>query len=115
VLDAADGGVSARAAARRFGIGESTAIRWVSVWRERGEREARRQGHPPGLALDAEADFLMARIEEQCDLTLEELRRLLRTERGVSVGRTAIWTFLARRELTLKKSPATRRSRIGPT
>ena len=46
VLDAVAEGTSARGSAARFGIGVATAVRWVRRWRETGEREAHRQGHP---------------------------------------------------------------------
>ena len=35
VIEAVDGGMSRRGAARRFGIGEATANRWVRRWRGR--------------------------------------------------------------------------------
>jgi transposase len=55
VLDAAEAGSSVRQAAARFGVGVSTAIRWVRRWRESGERTARKQGHPIRSKLDAHA------------------------------------------------------------
>ena len=77
VLDAVDGGSSARQAAARFGVGVATAIRWVRRWRETGERTARKQGHPIRSKLDAhEADHL-GLIEETVDITLDEMRRRL--------------------------------------
>ncbi|HDO52739.1 MAG TPA: IS630 family transposase, partial [Rhizobiales bacterium] len=37
VLDAIDGGLSTHKAAKRFGIGVATAVRWHRVWRDHGE------------------------------------------------------------------------------
>ncbi len=77
VLDAVDGGSSARQAAARFGVGMATAIRWVRRWRETGERTARQQGHPIRSKLDAHGDSRLCLVEETIDITLEEMRRRL--------------------------------------
>ncbi len=77
VLDAVDGGSSARQAAARFGVGVATAIRWVRRWRETGERTARKQGHPIRSKRDAHEIDLVGLIEETIDITLEEMRRRL--------------------------------------
>jgi len=41
VIQVVEGGVAARAAARQFVIGDSTAIRWTKRWRETGSYEAK--------------------------------------------------------------------------
>src|ERR1039458_9920646 len=41
VIQVVESGVAARAAARQFVIGDSTAIRWVKRWRETGSFEAK--------------------------------------------------------------------------
>src|SRR5215813_8553629 len=41
VIQAVEDGETARAAARHFVIGDSTAIRWAKRWRETGSVEAR--------------------------------------------------------------------------
>ncbi len=41
VIQVIEGGVAARAAARQFVIGDSTAIRWAKRWRETGSFEAK--------------------------------------------------------------------------
>ncbi len=77
VLDAVDGGSSAREAAARFGVGVATAIRWVRRWHETGERTARKQGHPIRSKLDAHEASRLGLVEETIDITLEEMRRRL--------------------------------------
>ena len=47
VVAAVEEGASCRAAAARFGVGVSSAIRWVSRFRTRGGRQAGRQGPLP--------------------------------------------------------------------
>ena len=41
VIRVVEGGGAARAAARQFAIGDSTAIRWAKRWRETGSYEAK--------------------------------------------------------------------------
>ena len=41
VIQVVEGGAAARAAARQFVIGDSTAIRWAKRWRETGSFEAK--------------------------------------------------------------------------
>jgi transposase len=114
VLDAALAGASARSAAARFGVGVATAIAWVARARK-GERSARRQGAPRRSRLDAHAVFVEGLIEQQKDITLNEMVAHLDTERGVSIGRSALSDWLRGRGWTFKKSPHMHWSRIGPT
>ena len=113
VLDAVKAGSSARGAAARFGIGVATAVRWVRRWRETGERGARRQGYPKRSILDPHEGYLLALIEDEVDITLDEMRARLRAEREIEVARVTIWRFFDRRGITFKKRPATRRSRTA--
>ena len=73
VLEAGAAGGSARSLATRFGIGISTAIRWLRRERETGERAARRQGKPPGSRLDGHEAFIVGMIEVRKDITLNEM------------------------------------------
>ena len=113
VLDAALAGLPARQAAVRFGVGVATAILWVRRARESGERRARRQGQPRRSKLDPHRDFLLGLIEATKDITLLEMQERLRAERDITASVGTIWTFLDRRDMTVKKRPPMRRSRIG--
>ncbi len=44
VIEAVEAGASRRQAAARFGVGLSSAIRWVDRWRKTGETGARKRG-----------------------------------------------------------------------
>jgi transposase len=114
VLDAVEAGSSVRRAAARFGVGISTAIRWVRRWRETGERTARKQGHPVGSRLDAHEAYLLGLIDQTVDITLDEMRHRLAEERGVRAGYGTLWRFFDRRGITVKKRRAMRLSRNGP-
>ena len=113
VIDTALSGVPARQAAARFGVGIATAIVWVRRARESGERTARRQGQPRRSKLDPHRDFLLGLIETTSDITIVEMQERLATERGVTASVGTIWTFLDRCDMTVKKRPPMRRSRIG--
>ncbi len=111
VIEAVLDGMSARQAARLYRVGESTAILWLRRYRETGERSARRQGQPKRSKLDAHEGFLRGLIDEQVDMTLEEMRRRLGEERGVAAGLGTLWRFFDRRGITVKKRRAMRASR----
>ena len=114
VLDMTLAGASARSAAARFGVGVSTAITWVTRARE-GERSARRQGAPRRSRLDAHGAFVEGLIEQQKDITLNEMVGRLSAERSVQIGRSALSDWLRGRGWTFKKSPHTHWSRTGRT
>ena len=111
VIKAATGGLSARQAAERFGVGVSTAIVWVRRYRQSGEAVARRQGKRRGSRLDAHEGFILGLVDAGTkDISLAEIAERLAAERGLRIGITSIWTFLDRHGLTFKKRPPTRRS-----
>jgi transposase len=116
VIKATTNGMSARQAAERFGVGISTAIVWVRRYRQSGEAVARRQGKPRGSRLDPHADFILGLVEGGTkDISLAEIAERLADERDVTIGITAIWTFLDRHGLTFKKRPRMRRSSSAQT
>jgi transposase len=115
VVAAIDAGSSCRAAASRFGVGISSAIRWASMKRAAGSVAPgplggdRRSGR-----IEAHAPLILGMLERTPDITLSELRAVL-AEAGVPVGIATLWRFFARRRITLKKSRRTQRSSNGRT
>jgi transposase len=81
--------------------------------RESGERRARRQGQPRRSKLDSHRDFLLGLIEVTEDITLVEMQERLRAERGITASVGTLWTFLDRRDMTVKKRPLMPPSRVG--
>jgi len=74
VIAAVDGGLSCRAAAKRFGMAASTAIKWVDRHRRLGHARPRplggdRRSH----RIEAYAEEILSLIEATPDLTLEEM------------------------------------------
>ena len=104
VIDAVvDGGMSCRAASRRFGVNESSAIRWVRRFRQTGQRvPVGTGGHRPS-ALAPHRAFIDAVRAEQPDMTLQALCDRLMTERGVRCDTGMMSRFFKRVGITVKK------------
>ncbi|MFO1024807.1 MAG: transposase [Acetobacteraceae bacterium] len=90
-------GLSRRAAARRFKVGVSSVIRWCARLKDTGSVA-------PGR-IEAEAAFILNRVDAKRDITLAELQAEL-AGRGVRVSRGALWRFFQRHDITLKKRMA---------
>lgn len=115
VLAAIDGGLSCRAAAARFGVAPSTAIRWHARRRDTGNLVAKRQGGDMrSRRVEARATDILALWEARKDISLEELRLAL-AEIGLTVSVAGLHRFFARRGMTRKKRLAMLSSRTGPT
>jgi transposase len=103
VVGAIDGGASARSTARVFSISASSAVKWGQRWRLTGQIEASPvRGHRRSPLVD-HADWLLALIAGQADLTLEEICSLI-GERGVSTSVSSLWRFFKVRGISFKKS-----------
>jgi transposase len=109
VVRSVEGGLSRRRAASVFGVGIATVIDWVRVWRESGRLSARAMGGDHSSRLREERAWLLARIEEVPDLTLEEIRAEL-ADRGKRVGYGTVWRFFAAEGVSFKKNRARRRA-----
>lgn len=109
VIDVISGGLSTRKAAKRFGIGVSTAGAWHRRYLETGEMSARKQGKPPGSKLDDHKNFVLGLIKERADISLAEIVEALGSERVVSVCQSTVWYFLDKHGFSFKKN----RSRSG--
>lgn len=108
-------GMSARAAARHLEVSESTGVKWAQQWRATGKASARPMGGRKPVVLAGERDWLLARLERQCDPTLADLVAALHEERGIVVCRDTLWRFLKRCGKSFKKRHSSPRSRTGRT
>ncbi|WP_423754586.1 hypothetical protein [Agrobacterium tumefaciens] len=63
--------MSARQSAARFGVGISTATRWIARASD-GEATSRPQGWRRPSVLDAHETFVVAMIDDRKDVTLDE-------------------------------------------
>lgn len=104
VIARVEGGASRREAAEQFEISPSAAIKWVACFRATGRCAAKPRGGSTS-PLEEHADFLLGLIEEQPDLTLDEVVSAMRKHK-VRGSRTAVWRFFERHKITFKKKPA---------
>ena len=115
VVDAIDGGLSTRAAARRFAIGIATAGAWHRRWRRTGDVRPGRQGQPRRSKLDPHEAFILSLVAETRDIALAEIAERLAAARGVSACPATIWYFFDKRGITYKKrqrTPASNSARM---
>ncbi len=116
VIEAVKGGATRRQAADRFGVSVSSAVRWVQEWRSTGRTLLlRRGGDRRSGRIERHGGFLLDKIEEVPDVTLSELRELLRQARGLSVATSTLWRFFERHGVTFKKRRRMPASKIPRT
>jgi transposase len=108
VIARVESGASRREAAEHYEVSPSTAVIWVKCFRETGRCTAKPRGGSVS-PLEEHAAFLLALIDEQSDLTLDEVVSVMHRSK-VPCSRTAVWRFFQRHKITFKKSPARRRA-----
>src|ERR1700730_17087391 len=104
VISRVEAGASRREAAEHFEISASAAVKWVKLFLETGSCTAKRFGGSIS-PLEEHADFLLAVVAEQPDLTLDEVVAIMRKQK-IPGKRTAVWRFFQRHKITFKKKPA---------
>jgi len=105
-------GGSARAAAGRFNVSVSSAIRWARRWRTEGHARPRAMGGDRRCRLSEHSAKVLQMVARQPDLTLKEIRSALAAW-GITVGLSTVHRFLRAYNVTLKKRPCTRPSRTA--
>lgn len=115
LLAAVDGGLSCRAAAARFGVAPSTAIRWQTQRRETGAFASKPQGGDMrSRRVEERSADILALWEARKDISLEELRVALAVV-GLTVSVAGLHRFFARRGMTRKKRLGMPSSKTAPT
>lgn len=105
VVAAISSGLSRRAAADRFHVSISTAIRWAVRVKQTGSPAALPMGGKKPFTLAAEAEWIHQRLAEKPDITGRELLAELH-DRKVDVSYYGVWHFLDRAGLSFKKNTA---------
>ena len=106
-------GLSRRAAAARYGLGVSTAIKWLQRVRATGSaRPGRMGGHKPRKIAGEHRAWLLARCGDR-DFTLRGLVVEL-GERGLKVDYRSVWEFVHAEALTYKKRRWSRANALAP-
>jgi transposase len=108
VVAAVGEGASRHEAADRFDVSASSAIRWVGSYEQTGRISAKPSGGSTS-PLEAHADFLLALIEKQPDITLDEVVEAMWAAK-IAGSRSAVARFYQRRQISFKKKPARQRT-----
>ena len=114
------GGLSCNQAAKRFGIGISTAVGWVRRLRETGSvAPGKMGGHRPKAISGEHSVWLLQRLKDR-DFTLRGLVAEL-ADRGLKVDYRSVWEFVHAEKLSFKKKrgrwrtrPSRRRTAASP-
>jgi transposase len=104
VIEAVEMGASRHEAAERFEVSVSSAVKWLQRWRESRSAAPKPRGGSVS-PLERRAARILAVVDEQPDLTLEETVAELRRRR-IRTSRSALSRFFGRHDITLKKKPA---------
>ena len=104
-------GSSRRAAAQRFGVCDSTAIKWLQGVTQDGRRHPVGTGGHRRSQLPAERDWLLAAIEECPDQTLKALCDRLLEARGIKADPSMLSRFFKREGISFKKNLIRQRAR----
>jgi transposase len=103
--------MSRRAAADRFGIAASTAVKWVQRWRATGSKAPRPQGGDRrSERIEAHAKEILGLVAETHDITLFEIASHLQRRHGERFALSTVWRFLDRHAMTFKKNRARQRA-----
>jgi transposase len=115
VVAAVAAGASCRAAAARFGVSASSAIRWAALARQAGSvAPGPLGGDRRSARIEAHGPLILRLVEQKSDITLKEIRAEL-AKLGVAAGIGTLWRFFTRRRMTWKKSRPMPPSRTAPT
>lgn len=115
VLAAVAAGSSCRAAAARFGVSPSSAIRWCALVRQAGSvAPGPLGGDRRSARIEAHAGLILDLVDKQPDITLKEIQGAL-AEASVPGGIGSLWRFFQRHGITRRKSRRMRPSRTAPT
>jgi len=102
----ANGG-SRRAAARRYDVSPSFAVKLIDRMSRTGSVEPQRQGRPPGGGkLAPYLAALLDCVEAEPDITMPELAARLQTEKAITAHPASLSRVLLKAGLSFKKNAA---------
>ena len=104
VITTVAGGCSRRAAAERFAVSASSAIRWVELHAETGSVSPRQRSGKSRSPLEPHASWLLELLADEKDLTLAEIVQRLLQDRGVQTSDSSVDRFFRRHGVTFKKT-----------
>src|SRR5262245_38686757 len=107
VQAAVEGGQSRRAAARRYEVSASFAVKLADRVSQTGSAEPARQGRPPGGGkLAPYLGALLEWVEAEPDITMPELATKLKAEKDVTAHPASLSRVLLKAGQSFKKNSA---------
>lgn len=107
VIAAIDGGLSCRAAAKRFGIARSAVVKWRRLWLDTGSIAPRAQGGDTRSGrIEAVEPAILGMVAEAPGLTLVEIAEQLEREHGERFAPSTVHRVLHRRGWSFRRSRA---------
>lgn len=104
LVNAVNGGMSARAAGRKLDIAASTATDIIKKQRERGHIEPLPLAGKKRSVLEKEAAFIEDMVATHPDWSEEEMAFHVRSKRAISVHPTTIGRFVRKKGWRFKKN-----------
>jgi transposase len=101
VIKTIETGASRRETAEIYEISASVVVIWAQRWKETGSVAAKPSGGSTS-PLEEHAEWLLALIAKQQDLTLDEIVAAM-SKQKITGSRSAVWRFFNRRKITYKK------------
>lgn len=102
-----EGGQSRRAAALRYNVSASFAVKLVDLVSRTGSAQPARQGRPPGGGkLAPHLTALLEWVEAESDITMPELAAKLKAEKAVTAHPASLSRVLLKAGLSFKKNTA---------
>ena len=105
-------GNSRRAAAARFRVGVSSAVRWAKRQAETGSVSPTPRGGRSRSPLEPQAAWLLALVAAEPDLTLDEIGARVADAHGLATTEGSLRRFFGRHRISRKGDAARRRA--GP-
>lgn len=102
-------GRSCRETARLFGVSVASVVKWSQRHRATGSAASKPMGGKKRSVLEAERTWLLARLEEQPELTVRTLAAEL-AARGLAVSHNTVWVLLRRAGHSFKKNAVRHRA-----
>ncbi len=110
LVRAVEGGMLRNAAAEKFEVAPSSAIKIVHLWETTGSWAPKKFGGHKKHKLAPHKETVEKLIEETPDMTLEEIKAALAAKK-IKVSRTAIFRFLEAIGLNYKKNSTRKRAK----
>jgi transposase len=104
------GGESRRSAARRFGVSDASAVKWLQRVTRLRDRHCGRMGGYRRSKLKPHRDWLLAAITAEPDMTLAALCERLATEHGLKTDTGTLSRFFTSEGISFKKKRAAQRA-----